>query len=151
LKYMNLGGTSFSSSTTIGSQSASQLLVLSDVDNDRDLDVIQSNGYGYGGLEWIKNEDGEFSKAVTLTHRSARGFSVEDFDNDGYLDSLMVGNEGAVFFKYDPAISMYGVVNILPRGESGYVSCGAGDFDNNGYMDVLLTKATGLNEFYLYN
>jgi hypothetical protein len=149
LKYMNLGGSSFSSSTTIGSQSASQLLVLSDVDNDKDLDVIQSNGYG--GLQWVKNEGGELAKAVTLTHRSARGFCVEDFDNDGHLDILMVGSEGAVFFKYDPAISMYDVVSILPQGESGYVSCGAGDFDNNGYMDVLLTKATGGNEFYLYN
>ena len=147
LKYMNLGGNSFSKSVKIGDPYSSSLLSLADVDNDRDLDLIVYENYSR--LQWFRNDGGELYQGATISYNSVTGFCVEDFDDDGDFDVVEVGNGRVSLYKYDAGLKAYKSEALSGVSGSGYSNCLSGDFDNNGYLDLVLTKGQGDNELYL--
>lgn len=149
LKYINLGGSSFSAATPLSEYSPTRFMVLSDFDNDNDLDVFQATSYS-PYFQILKNDLGELRPFLPLGYDYPRSFAVEDFDGDGDFDILAAGDQGASMYTYNAATRSYTMRPV--EGTSGpYLTCVTGDYDNNGYLDIILTKAEQDNEFYLNN
>jgi uncharacterized protein YuzB (UPF0349 family) len=113
------------------------LVLLSDLDNDRDLDVIAA-GY-YDNFKLFQNNNGQFTlRSNSGVFGSPSSFVLEDFDNDGGQDLLIV-DQTLRLFLLDPVSKMFTEKpNVFPAlGAISKVS--AGDFDNNGFVDVFVT------------
>jgi hypothetical protein len=160
--YRNNGNNTFSEQTgilfpgvTYGSEA------WGDYDNDGDLDLIltgTTNGSASGAISKIyrNNGDNTFTEqtAISLTGLIGSIVAWGDYDNDGYLDILMAGNNSAYnnitkiyrnngnnSFTEQLGISLTGV-------NSG--SLAWGDYDNDGYLDILLA-GNGISKIYRNN
>jgi hypothetical protein len=145
-KFINSGGNSFSTAIPLTEYGNSGLLVLTDYDNDNDLDIIQTAGFY--PLQILMNDDGKFDKTSILSYDYVSGFAVEDFDHDGDFDILTVGSQGADFYFMDAVTKTYSKQRFAQSSDE-YTACLVGDYDNNGFQDIILIKKVNENEFYL--
>ena len=141
--YHNNGDNTFveqSSISLIGVSNGS--VAWGDYDNDGYLDILLAGTSSWDGTLVSKiyhnNRDNTFTEQASINLPGVRG-SVEwgDYDNDGYLDLLLVGNVSKIFrnnrnntFTEQTSIS-------LPNLNDA--SGAWGDYDNDGYLDILLT------------
>ena len=137
--FLNLGGNIVQQESEF-SINREQLLLLSDLDNDRDLDLI-ANSYNNTFYPVFKNVNGQFtnSEYIGLPY-SLISFVLEDFDNDGTQDVLAIDqNQSLSLFLLDPVSGIFKEKeNVFPE-VSGLSKLSAGDFDNNGFVDVFVT------------
>lgn len=125
-----------------------------DYDNDGFLDILVcgwSSDYNSHAKVYKNNGNGTFAlqTGISLLGIYSGHGSWGDYNNDGYLDVLLIGssdegkiakiysNNGAGGFSEDLGISLPGV----NEGEAKW-----GDYDNDGDLDILLTGETAGGE-----
>jgi hypothetical protein len=114
-----------------------------DMDNDGDLDcfitnhdgphmLLQNNGSeGFSSIELFAGEE--------LVDFAFQGF-FSDFDNDGFLDIIVVGQSN--YFLWNNGNSTF-TKNDLGFSESLIKSCSVGDGNDDGFLDILASYTTG--------
>src|SRR6266498_2675091 len=112
-----------------------------DYDNDGRLDILLT-GYSssLGNIARVYHNDGGGSfTAINAGLPGVYQGSVAwgDYDNDGQLDILLIGNYTARVYRNDGNGSFSDVDAGLPSINIG--SAAWGDYDNDGKLDILLT------------
>jgi len=134
-------------------------IALGDYDNDGDLDILLSgNTSSSGGSKITKvytnNGNAIFNEetAATLPILLEGVNSWVDFNNDGYLDILLVGDttatSGSAISKIyinnqDGSFSELTTANLV--GLDYEVASACADFNNDGYIDIVLAGYSGSN------
>ena len=152
--YHNNGDNTFTEQTSISLTGAiCSSVAWGDYDNDGDLDILLTGSSSSGIISKIyrNNANNTFTEQTSISliavmkGKTAWG----DYDNDGYLDILLTGNNAGMnesnpvskiyhnngnnTFTEQTSISLTGVADGSPAW---------GDYDNDGDLDILLTGAT---------
>lgn len=123
----------------IGSQAgvggtAVRHVVFTDLDVDRDVDLVVAGAHGLSLLS--NNRDGTFSEVAAsrqVTAEDVRALAVADFDPDGSMDiAVVTGTDARLFVNGGARFTALAV--DLPTGAEGLV---AADMDNDGDVDLL--------------
>jgi hypothetical protein len=137
--YLNLGGNFIQQEAPELEVAKEQKLLLSDIDNDRDPDLL-TNSFNHNNSVY-RNLNGQFtsSESSALPY-AVIALVVEDFDNDGTQDVLAINqNQTLSLFLLDPVSNLFKEKgNVFPETMS-ISRLSAGDFDNNGFIDVFAT------------
>jgi hypothetical protein len=99
------------------------------------LDVAPSVGLNY---HWGHSSRAGLNILETIGH----GCAFLDYDNDGSLDILLVGNEGGRLFHNRGNGTFEDVTDhALPKSppHAHFLGCAVADYDNDGLPDILLT------------
>jgi CSLREA domain-containing protein len=135
-----------------------------DYDNDGDLDIVRTGWTGSALFSGVYRNDGNgvFTDiGAGLTGVDYASVAWGDYNNDGRLDILLVGN--AVASGVSGIAKVYrndgsGVFTDIGSGLLGVMegSVAWGDYDNDGDLDILLTGCTqaycnGLTRIYRNN
>jgi hypothetical protein len=149
-QFSNQGGNTFVSVATPDLGASPALFALSDIDNDKDLDLTTLGSYDQSIQTWI-NTNGKFTDVFQKggVAPATRALCIEDFDEDGDLDFVVVGARGLSFYPFDPITQSYATSVALNDAVGNYTSITAGDFDNNGHLDVLATTPGNGSDVYL--
>lgn len=108
-----------------------------DIDNDGDFDLLQTC-HGEASIILENNGTGMFTDITTTT-----GFNCyfdpiesvfEDFDNDGYLDILVTGNEWELW--HNNGNKTFTQVSGVFADNDGMVSFATGDLNHDGAIDL---------------
>ncbi|MBU2649353.1 MAG: VCBS repeat-containing protein [Bacteroidetes bacterium] len=132
-----------------------------DFDNDGDLDLIITgniNGTQCTTAVYM-NYNNTFSLMSTgLIGVSSGSLDCGDYDNDGDIDIVIVGNHMAnrdtsIIYKNQGSFNFTDIgANI--QGMGGYARCKWGDYDNDGDLDLILigmdTESGGIHLTKLY-
>jgi len=122
------------------------MVVLSDVDEDDDLDLVATtksrgirvwtgNGGAGGALSWTSSSTGLPTSAMYT------GVTVADMNGDDHLDIVACDyqNGGAEvnLWTGDGSGSWTSQVSSFPSGTEATMGCTAGDVDGDGHMDIV--------------
>ena len=161
--YHNNGNSTFSELTSISLPDIKQgSVVWGDYDNDGKIDILLSGWSNNGPISKIYRNNGNnnFSEQTSIPLEGVSNSSVAwgDYNNDGYLDILLTGenasglavskiyrNNGNGTFSEQTLISLTGVSSS---------SAAWGDYDNDGYLDIVLTgtpNAPSVSKIYHNN
>lgn len=135
-----------------------------DFDDDGDTDLFVLNGNAENIL-YTNERSGKLKNITTKAGLSGKAtntaVSAGDYNNDGYLDLLMVGkkradfqlmkNDGTGVFTEDKtAHAMFDMMQNISAADVEFF-----DFDNDGYLDILFvglpTQETDLGVFLFHN
>ncbi len=102
---------------------------------------------GIDDASWIyyakSNGDGTFSNYRTLDYLGSyysRGITIEDFNNDGYLDFIAGRGDGSLFLFLNDGNDNFinkGIVATHPNPGGYIMDMAAGDFNNDGLPDFI--------------
>ena len=139
--FLNLGGNMTPQPSSLSFQNEG-IVLLSDLDNDRDLDLIATSYYNF--LDLYENDNGQFKPHATSGPLGSFSFVLEDFDNDAVQDLLIIDqSQNLRLFLLDPLSKMFKEkLNAFPL-LGAVLKVSAGDFDNNGFIDVFATGQSG--------
>jgi enediyne biosynthesis protein E4 len=142
---INNGNGTFRAASAGGFVGASVQAIVGDYNNDKKVDILVVNNGGPSAL--FKNTGNDASgnpKFVKVnvgisgaTHGSAASFA--DFNNDGFLDLILVQSVGGnILFrnKGDGTFSPVGTVNL--NNPQNPTSLTTGDFNNDGLVDIMI-------------
>jgi enediyne biosynthesis protein E4 len=133
--------------------------LICDIDNDGDLDVIEAK-WGHRGEKitvsiMLNDGTGFFQDATAALGLNPQGFplngiDVGDYDNDGYLDLVMIGDALRLYRNergkgFTDVTEKVGIAGRSCRGFSAVF----GDVDNDGYLDLFVANTDGV-PFVLY-
>jgi predicted nucleotidyltransferase len=149
--YRNNGNGTFTEQTgisLIGVHAGS--VAWGDYDNDGDLDILLTgcqSDYAPFSKIYRNNSNNTFTEqiGISLTPVSSSSVAWGDYNNDGYLDVLLTGNNGtnsiSKIYKNNGDNTFTEQTEILLESVSdGSVSWG--DYDNDGDLDILLSGNT---------
>ena len=134
--FSELAGTSF-----IGVNHSSA--AWCDFDNDGDLDLILAGSSTSSGTItkiYRNNGNSTFTEqpGISLPGISDGSISCGDYNNDGYIDILLTGNNISKIYRNNGNFTFTEQTGIsLP--DIRYSTASWGDYDNDGYLDILLT------------
>lgn len=158
----NGGAQHFSDATAkagLTSDGAATVLAAGDYDNDGSLDLFVAGPGGSDAALWLNNGDGTFHRDTRsapvlaalhgMTAVSARFF---DYDNDGYLDLLVVGSpaarpassRGIQLFRNDGTGRFVDRSSVLPPAIRGGSALTITDVDGDGDEDILIIGSDGV-------
>jgi hypothetical protein len=120
-----------------------------DYDQDDDLDILLTGwgGDSLGSLSRVyRNDDGTFVDGnAGLPACNGGAAAWGDYDSDGDLDILLVGDTGSGLisriYRNDTVDGFQYVATDLPGVRDAAVAWG--DYDNDGDLDILLSGSTG--------
>ena len=135
-----------------------------DYDNDGWPDLFVPDWSGTKNHLYHNNGGGQFSAITQSIVAQAVGTSGcaawADYDNDGYLDLLVVNTDitrSANLHNYLYHNEGNGTFTLVTQGSivqdtslGGFVSCAWGDYDNDGFIDVI-TSPNATHSSYLYH
>jgi len=120
-----------------------------DYDNDGDLDILLTGMNGSGSVSKIYKNNGNNTfieqSSISLTEVYQSYVAWGDYDNDGDLDILLTGSDGAVWSKIyknngDNTFTEQTDISLTSISNG---SVAWGDYDNDGDLDILLTGSDG--------
>ena len=170
LLYHNNGGGTFS--RECGGSVTNQLgyfgpCVFGDYDNDGFLDLFIGNRdaldqTGAKNLLFHNNGDGTFTKvtagSVVNDVGDAFGAAWADYDNDGFMDLIVINNRLAnshnFLYHNNRDGTFTGILTNAIATDSWQVGaqCGAwGDYDNDGMLDLFVTDNSGVRNHLYHN
>ena len=125
--------------------------VLSDINNDRAVDLVVTGDSGAPTI-YLNQREGAF-KAMPLYDDASlpatRGVAVFDFNKDGWMDVAVThaGAPGLTLWRNVEGKRFERVALPLPAGVTGGWGLTPIDFDNDGWIDLaaVLEAATGRN------
>ncbi len=110
---------------------------LFDVDKDGDLDIVTINNVVGQVNVYLNDGQCNFSKSTVDILNLPVKISIEDFNNDGYLDLLIDDNSNEVsIFENKQDGTFTNNAFDLAKGVDTW-SHASGDFDQNGTVDIL--------------
>jgi len=119
-----------------------------DYDNDNDLDLLLT-GIDIVGVPFTmiyQNSNGIFTDSgISLPGIIEGQATWGDYDNDGDLDILLLGNLISEIYRNDGNNSFINITNPFPLMENP-MGCWL-DYDNNGQLDVMVCGNTGNGVF----
>jgi cytochrome c5 len=159
--YLNQGDGSFHSETLFTAPHPSfgtSGIEVVDLDSDRDLDVLLTNGdvldrpyllKPYHGVQWLENTGGyPFAhRRLSPLYGASRAVAA-DFDGDGDFDVAAVSFLPRLEFPERDALRLPSIVlleqtskrqfqrHVLETAACDHFSCTAGDWDNDGRIDL---------------
>ncbi|MGK0185766.1 MAG: putative repeat protein (TIGR03806 family) [Verrucomicrobiales bacterium] len=109
---------------------------FADIDNDGDLDCFIGN---HGALSYLLRNDGNGTFTnITASSGISENYSViqvtfRDFDNDGWIDLLMVGAKHRLYLNDGDGTF---TLRANPFTVDQIESCAVGDLNQDGFIDV---------------
>ncbi len=109
-----------------------------DLDNDGDMDVLQTN-HGENSQIFRNNGSGVFTD-ITAGSGLSTSFDaiesiVEDFDNDGWLDILISG-PGLVMYHNNGDGTYSNATGVFGGAMTSFLSFATGDLNHDGFIDL---------------
>src|SRR5690606_13351811 len=110
-----------------------------DIDNDGDLDMVLTNHDAT--IQLFENDgSGNFTEITEDSGLEVTGFFLQskfvDLDNDGFIDLLIAGGNGAHYTFRNTGNKTFTVVpNVFPAPKAMH-SFATGDLNNDGFVDV---------------
>lgn len=152
--YENLGsGRSWGNEQPIArdvSRSSEYTSAAGDIDGDGDIDIFSSSSFG-SNLIWYENLDGKGTflpnGIPNFSGGSSRAISIADLDNDGDLDVLAAGDNGAfgnsniLWFENLDGQGSFSEERFITSDAQGTRSLAVADMDGDGDLDVLSASA----------
>ncbi len=140
----------------LAAASGSMAAAVGDYNNDGLLDLATASA-GEGNLKLFTNEgEGDFglnkkagSVFAALSEMSINDLEFVDFDNDGYLDLVVVGKSskedgrGIYLFHNGGDGSFTDLSRLLPAGKGSYGQISTFDYNEDGDADLLLSGLNG--------
>lgn len=141
---INNGNGTFRAASAASFVGASVQAIVGDYNNDKRLDIFVVNNGGQSALFKNTGNDASgnpnFAKVnvgISATHGSAAAFG--DFNNDGFLDLVLVQSVGGnILFrnKGNGTFSSVGTVNLDNPDNPTCLT--TGDFNNDGLVDIMI-------------
>ena len=127
---------------------------LFDYDNDGNLDIFFTNGNTLEDLEkgvvhpnalYHANGDGTYTDVTKKAGVEGRGWAmgcaVGDYDNDGYLDLLVLGLKENILYRNNHDGTFTDVTQKAGiRGGQWSTSAAFVDYDKDGYLDLFIAN-----------
>ena len=156
--YLNDGQGNFSESILLKREDSGSCAVAADYDKDGDLDLFIGGRYVPGAYPLspksyiLENDKGRFTDATqkVFGNEGKLGMVTDalwtDFDNDGWIDLIVVGEFMAPKFLKNEKGSLKDISEEtgLKKNSGWWNSIAAGDFDHDGDMDYIMGN-WGLN------
>jgi PKD repeat protein len=163
--YRNNGNNTFSEQTGITLQGVSfSSVAWGDYDNDNKLDILITGAYGYTPnfypvtKIYHNNGNNTFTLLSTPNVTGVNNGSAEwgDYNNDGLLDILLIGDSGTNFeFKIYLNNGNNSFAELVALNLPGAIACSSSsaDYDSDGDLDILFTGYSGalLSQIYRNN
>jgi hypothetical protein len=150
--FMNMGGYFVrTNSAEVGENSVPQggtSAAWGDVDNDGDMDLLAVTGQNVNRF-YLNDGVNGFSRVedgvLTVGTDSTTGAVWADFDNDGWLDLVIVRRTGSVYLFRGLGDGMFERISngTLAERTDGANGVAVADYDGDGGLDVLLTNWSG--------
>lgn len=114
-------------------------ITAGDIDNDGDIDVVVSS-QNYSSIHLLKNDGlGNFTNNLVMESITTNPISLEDVNNDGYLDIISggyyIGNKEIYWIKNNEGTFSSTITKI--DNNTGVTEFSFEDIDNNGYKDLV--------------
>ena len=129
---------------------AAGAVAVGDYDNDGFLDVFVTSLDGTGPALYHNRGDGTFEldRRTTALRQKLRGVvgldaAFLDFDNDGWLDLIVVGKGGVFLFRDDQTRGFEDVSSILPDSLRAGRAVAVADVDQDGDLDLIVVGWDG--------
>jgi tetratricopeptide (TPR) repeat protein len=157
--YSNLRGGIFEDITTkagIEDSEDSQAVTQGDYNNDGFIDLFIAGNSPGSFILYKNNRDGTFEKdseylpAGLLNNIIGKDIDFFDFDNDGFLDILIVGDapnssgRGVVLLHNHSGTGYKDVSNLLPDDLRSGNSLKVSDYNGDGDMDLFIADQNGV-------
>jgi tetratricopeptide (TPR) repeat protein len=146
-------------------QRSAGAIAIGDYDNDGFLDLLVASRDGSDPVLYANDGAGSFTEdprgQATLRELrsvSARGARFFDYDNDGFLDLLVVGDPrastrreqgGVLLFRNDQGGRFTNVSAILPADRGPARRVAPVDYDHDGDLDLLIMGKDGRARLWL--
>jgi tetratricopeptide (TPR) repeat protein len=132
--------TEWTGPTGLVGQSPTQQAILSDINNDRAVDLVVTGDKG-APVIYLNQREGAFKPMPLYADDSlpsTRGVAVFDFDKDGWMDVAVThaGAPGLTLWRNVEGKKFERVALPLPAGVTGALGVTSIDFDNDGWIDL---------------
>jgi len=137
--------------TAVGSAKDSSVVVVGDIDGDKDIDVLYSHAGGVGVL--INNGSGTLSPAAGFGIVSTGGIALGDLDGDGDLDLFTSGFPGQHQVYANNGSGTFSPLGGVFGANDQTAGVSLGDLDGDGDLDAYVTNlgAGATDEVFLNN
>ena len=140
--FTKITGSVFDADAAMRSQCAS----WADFDNDQDLDLFVGEDAGANSL-YRNNGNGTFTKltaaAFEVTNTSALGSNWADLNNDGFIDLIVVGQDGNALFINSGGTSFTRVASEKIMDNRLFcIAASSSDYNNDGFVDIMLSRTS---------
>jgi tetratricopeptide (TPR) repeat protein len=139
--------TEWTGPTGLGGKGATTQAILSDINNDRAVDLVVTGDKG-APVIYLNQREGAFKPVPLYDDASVpatRGVAVFDFDKDGWMDVAVThaGAPGLTLWRNVEGNSFKRVQLPLPAGVTGAWGVTPIDFDNDGWIDLAAVLEIG--------